>query len=272
MIRIADPDDPRIAVYRNVRDRDLQGREGGFMAEGEVVLRALLSRGSRFRAASVLLSETRAQALASWIAEASPPHLPVFVAEDRVLDEIAGFPIHRGVLAAGIRPPAEDPDEIFPPAERAAIALGLVGIANHDNVGGIFRNAAAFGVSAVLLDAGSCDPLYRKAIRVSVGASLLVPFARSGTPVDTVARFRRADFEVFALSPSGREDIGSFTWPARTALLVGAEGPGLPDEVLAGVRTVSIRMAAGFDSLNVATASGVALHSVRGNGADRGGD
>ena len=261
MIRIVDPDDPRIAIYRNVRDRDLQGRAGCFLAEGEVVLRVLLSGASRFRAASVLLSDTRADALAAWLA-ATAPDLPAFVADDGLLEAIAGFPIHRGVLAAGLRQDARDADAVLAAPEGAAVALGLVGIANHDNTGGLFRNAAAFGASAVLLDNACCDPLYRKAIRVSVGACLTVPFAKGGSPGEIVARLRWAEFEVFALSPSGREELGTFAWPARTALLVGAEGAGLPTDILARVRTVAIRMANGFDSLNVATASGIALHSI----------
>ncbi|NNC01106.1 RNA methyltransferase, partial [Corallococcus exiguus] len=123
-----------------------------------------------------------------------------------------------------------------------ALVVGLVGLANHDNVGGIFRNAAAFGVDAILLDEQTCDPLYRKAIRVSVGGALVVPFARIGSPSMMVDMLRASGFEVMALSPSGRETLGSVRRAARTALLLGAEGPGLPSELLADSRTIAIPM------------------------------
>jgi tRNA G18 (ribose-2'-O)-methylase SpoU len=128
-------------------------------------------------------------------------------------------------------------------------------------MGGLFRNAAAFGVDAVLLDAICCDPLYRKAIRVSVGGVLTVPFATvDGDMVETLLRH---GLEPVALSPSGETPLHSFTPPSRAALLLGAEGPGLPAETLARCRTVSIPMAGSFDSLNVATTSGIALHHLR---------
>jgi tRNA G18 (ribose-2'-O)-methylase SpoU len=123
---------------------------------------------------------------------------------------------------------------------------------------------AAFGTDAILLDRGSCDPLYRKAIRVSVGASLIVPFARGGTGGDLVDALLAAGFTVMALSPGGAEPLESCRRGRRMALLLGAEGPGLPPEILARARSVRIPMAPGFDSLNVATASGIALHHLLG--------
>jgi tRNA G18 (ribose-2'-O)-methylase SpoU len=114
----------------------------------------------------------------------------------------------------------------------------------------------------VLLDETSCDPLYRKAIRVSVGAALITPFSRGGTADDLVGALEEAGFEVVALSPAGAESLGSYRRAPRTALLLGAEGPGLSPALLARTRTVRIPMADGFDSLNVATASGIALHHV----------
>jgi tRNA G18 (ribose-2'-O)-methylase SpoU len=143
-----------------------------------------------------------------------------------------------------------------------ALVVGLVGIANHDNMGGLFRNAAAFGADAVVLDAGCCDPLYRKAIRVSVGAALTTPFARGGEAPDLVAALETAGFSVVALSPSGATLLSEFEPAPRTAVLFGAEGPGLPASVMARARTVRIEMAGGFDSLNVATASGIVLHRL----------
>ena len=262
MIRVDDPDDPRIEHYRAVRDRDIAGRVGRFVAEGDVVVRALLGPGSRFRPESLLLSKSRAPALSPLI-ERLPPDIPVFVADGHVMDAIVGFHIHRGVLAIGLRGPDPDIDVLLAGLPARATVLGLVGLSNHDNVGGAFRNAAAFGASAVVLDGGSCDPLYRKATRVSVGASLLVPFARARTPSDLVGALAGSGFTSFALSPSGSTPLERVAWPSRTALLAGAEGAGLPNEILARVQGVRIGMAEGFDSLNVATASAVALHALR---------
>jgi tRNA G18 (ribose-2'-O)-methylase SpoU len=140
--------------------------------------------------------------------------------------------------------------------------LALVGVANHDNMGGLFRNAAAFGADAVLLDATCCDPLYRKAIRVSVGAALKVPFARLPPDEDIVAVLERAGFTPLALTPGGFERLPALARPDRVALLLGAEGPGLPANIMARARRVTIPMAAGWDSLNVAAASAIALHEL----------
>lgn len=262
MIPIDDPDDPRIEPYRNVRDRDLRGRADAFVAEGEVVLRVLLSPRSQFQPDSVLLSEVRAVALGR-VVEAAAPGVPVYVAPARIMDAIVGFPIHRGVLALARRGEPAVLGDLLSTPTGPALALGLIGISNHDNVGGAFRNAAAFGASAVLLDGASCDPLYRKGIRVSVGAALTVPFWRGGSAGHLTDALGDAGFGLFALSPSGALDIACVDWPARTALLVGAEGPGLPRAVLDRIPTVTIPMAAGHDSLNVATATGVALHTIR---------
>jgi tRNA G18 (ribose-2'-O)-methylase SpoU len=259
-IPISDPDDPRIEAYRAVRERDLAGREHRFVAEGEVVLRMLL-RQSRFMVESVLLGENRVQGLSEALA-ALPSETPVYVAGRAVMDAIVGFPIHRGVLAIARRAPLRPVEELLAALASESLVVGLVGLANHDNVGGIFRNAAAFGADAVLIDAETCDPLYRKAIRVSVGGVLVVPFTRVPSAAAMVQALRRADFEVISLTPSGRETLSGLRRPPRAALLLGAEGPGLPAAVLDQTRTVSIPMRSGFDSLNVATTSGIALHHL----------
>lgn len=261
VVAIVSPDDPRVAAYREVRERDLAGRDGLFVAEGEVVLRMLLSGRSRFGPVSILLAESRIAPLAGLLADV-PDAVPVMVAPPAVMARIAGFPIHRGVLAIGSRGAPSAPADVLAAAPGPALALGLVGLANHDNVGGAFRNAAAFGADAVLLDPATCDPLYRKAIRVSVGASLTVPFARAGTDTALVDALEAAGFTVFALAPGGRESLHELAWPERSAVLLGAEGPGLPAAILRRVRTLRIPMAAGFDSLNVATAAGIALHAA----------
>lgn len=252
IVRIDDPADPRIADYRDVRERDLQ-RGGGFMAEGEVVLRKAVHGRHALR--SLLLAEERVGALADVIA-ALPETIPVHVACQAVMDGIVGFHIHRGVLAHGERGKEPDPAALLAGTDLVVV---LYGVANADNMGGVFRNAAAFGAGAVLLDQTCCDPLYRKAIRTSVGASLLVPFARVADPL---AALERAGFTAIALSPSGVEALHDLKRPRRAALVLGTEGPGLPDAVMARCRTVSIPMAGGFDSLNLATTSGIALHQL----------
>lgn len=261
VVQIVSHDDPRIAAYREVRERDLAGRERLFVAEGEIVLRMLLSGRSRFRPISVLLAENRVAGLADCLATLPGP-VPVLVAPSAIMERIVGFPIHRGILAIGHRGPAMAPVDVLPPASARSIVVGLVGLANHDNVGGVFRNAAAFGVDAILLDGATCDPLYRKAIRVSVGASLAVPFARAGTDATLVDALEASGFTVFALAPGGREGLHGLDWPQRSAILLGAEGPGLPAAILGRTRPLRIPMTAGFDSLNVATASGIALHAA----------
>ena len=258
---IDDPADPRIEPYRDVRERDLVGRQGRFMAEGEVVLRGLV-RSPRHRAVSALIAGKRAAALQPLL-DALPPETPVYLAAQPVLDSVAGFHLHRGVLALGERADPPDPDALLAGLPARALVVAMVGIGNHDNVGGVFRNAAAFAADAVLLDAACCDPLYRKAIRVSVGAALAVPYARLPPGEDLASLLERHGFALLALSPAGAEPLAGVRRPARAALLLGAEGPGLPQPLLARSRRVAIPMTEGFDSLNVAVAAGVALHHLR---------
>jgi tRNA G18 (ribose-2'-O)-methylase SpoU len=261
IIPIADPDDPRIEPYGQVRERDLVGRRGEFIAEGEVVLNVLLGAESRSRASSLLIAEKRIERLAPLI-ERLPAEVPVYAAGQAVMDAIVGFHIHRGIMAHGLRPPDPGATALLADLPPRALVLVLFGISNHDNMGGLFRNAAAFGADAVLLDAACCDPLYRKAIRVSVGAALKVPFARLATDEDPLDLLERAGFTALALSPGGAEPLAGVRRPDRAAVLMGAEGAGLPAEVLQGARTLAIPMAAGWDSLNVAAASAIVLHAL----------
>lgn len=237
----------------------------GFIAEGEVVVRVLAGSGPH-GVQSLLLAEKRVAALGDVI-EALPAETPVYVAAQAVMDAVVGFPIHRGVLALGRRAPERGVEALLAALGPGALVVGLVGVSNHDNVGGVFRNAAAFGADAVLLDAACCDPLYRKAIRVSTGSALRIPFARLATGEDMVGRLAAAGFETLALSPAGRETLAEVVPTGRTAVLLGAEGEGLPDAVLARCRTVRIPMAAAVDSLNLATTSGIVLHHVRAAGS-----
>jgi tRNA G18 (ribose-2'-O)-methylase SpoU len=261
IIHIADPADPRIEAYRDIKERDLVGRQGRFVAEGEVVLRTAI-RSGRHPLESVLLTEGRVESLADALA-GLPGDIPIYSAPQAILDGIVGFRLHRGILAIGSQGEMRTADELLSAMPDHAQVVVVMGVSNHDNVGGIFRNAAAFGVDAVLLDDTCCDPYYRKAIRVSVGATLIVPFARLGRGEDPVGLLDRHGFEAVALSPSGAGRLSDYAPAARTGLILGAEGPGLPGEVLAKAHTVGIPMATGFDSLNVATTSGIALHHLR---------
>lgn len=260
IIAINDPDDPRTAVYRNIRERDLVGRKGLFVAEGEVVLRILV-RQNRHKVVSLFLAEKRVAAL-SPLLEELPNDTPVFAATQAAMDAVVGFPLHRGILAIGRRASEPAPAILLGNEKKNRLLLALFGIANHDNMGGIFRNAAAFGVDGVLLDATSCDPLYRKALRVGVGAPLLVPFARLSPDEDILRLAEQAGFAAIALSPGGEIRLSDLPRRDRTLLLLGAEGPGLTPALLQHTTTVRIPMASGFDSLNVATTSGIVLHHL----------
>jgi tRNA G18 (ribose-2'-O)-methylase SpoU len=257
-IRIDDPRDPRVAAYLDIRERDLVGRQGRFVAEGKVVLDLLLS-SVRFRAESALVLENRLAGLGDILSKA-PADLPVYVVAGAVMDAIAGFHLHRGILAIGRKGQPQSAEELLDAMPDRALVVVLVGIANHDNMGSIFRNAAAFGADAVFLDATCCDPLYRKAIRVSVGAALQIPFASFADTAAFTAALEQRNFGQFALSPRGRTDISEAKRTDRLALYLGTEGEGLPETLLTRLHTVRISMARGFDSLNVAAASAIALH------------
>ena len=261
VIPIDDPSDARVAAFRDIRERDLTGRQGLFVAEGEVVLRVLASPASLCRPVAVLLAEKRIPALAEVIA-ALPPETPVHSAPQAVLDGVAGFHLHRGILALGEKPTPRPLAELLAGMDRDAVVVVACGIGNHDNMGGVFRAAAAFGAAAVLLDDRSCDPFYRKAIRVSVGAVLRTPLMAGLSALTMVEQAEAYGYVPLALTPGDGPDLLELEPPARSLVLLGAEGPGLSPEVLARARPVRIPMASGFDSLNVAATSAIVLHHL----------
>ncbi len=276
---VADLADPRLADYRNLKDAELLLRRDRFIVEGRGNLRVLLAR-TALRPDSLLLSEAAFAALAAELGAlaaelealgaARIAGIPVFVAKQAVLDAIVGFRVHRGALAVCRRPPPLDPRSLA----QAVLAGGrsprvvvLEGVRDADNVGGIFRAAMAFGARAVFLCGRSCDPLYRKAIRTSMGGSLCVPFARGDETGPLLDVLRTAGFGVLAFDPKppgsalGGADI---RLDAPLALIFGTEGEGLSAAALAGAtRRVRIEMAPGVDSLNVATAAAIGLHALR---------
>jgi tRNA G18 (ribose-2'-O)-methylase SpoU len=263
-IRITDAADPRIAEFRDIRERDLVGRGGGFIAEGTVVLRMLArahAENGGITAEKILLLENRVAGLADLLGEFAAD-VPVYVADAGVLDAIAGFHLHRGVLARGRRAAAPSARQLLDTCSEPALVIVACGISNHDNIGSIFRNAAAFGAQAVLLDETSCDPLYRKALRVSVGAVLSVPYARGGSALSLLETLDEKGFAVWGLSPQGESDIRDIPADRRIALVTGTEGEGLPEDILSRFRNARIPQMPGLDSLNAATATGIALYEI----------
>mmetsp|Transcript_16423 Transcript_16423/g.51573 ORF Transcript_16423/g.51573 Transcript_16423/m.51573 type:complete len:338 (-) Transcript_16423:110-1123(-) len=285
--RVTQEDDAAVNDFRNLKDRDWARKdEGLFVVEGEMCVRNLLMHG-RFPVHSVLLSERRAAAMGDLLRSAAciDSGTNVLVAPQRIMDSIVGFAMQRGVLAIGRRqrqaasaaevlqaltssasPSLPSSPSIAAPASSVQRVVMAEHICNHDNVGALFRNAAALGASAVLFDGASVDPLYRKALRVSGGHVLAMPWCRAGTGPGLVRAAQAAGFTVAALTPA-KDAVDISRWwprPRRIAVLVGGEGPGLEEETqaLADVR-LQIPMAASVDSLNVATAAAVALSELR---------
>ncbi len=271
-IRIESIEDPRVAVFRDLRDKDLRRQHGGlFIAESEMVVRQLLRTPARLH--SLLVVEKRMHRLTDLLA-ALPAELPVYRATQRVAEAIAGLHIHRGVLAAGYRPtPQEERLETALGHLRGRRRVSLViaeGLSDVDNMGSLFRNAAAFGADGILLDPSCCDPLYRKAIRTSVGHALSLPFARSHDWPADLHRLRR-DWGLSLVAAETHPDARP-VWQApaspRLGILVGAEGPGLSPEALAACDAVcEIPMQAEAASLNVAAATAVMLYELLGRRA-----
>ena len=263
LVPVDDVDDGRLIDYRTVSDPLLLRERGVFVAESRLVVRELLAH-PRFETRSLLVTEAALESLGDLL-EARDDDLPIYVGGRQFLHRIAGFDVHRGCLALGIRP-ARSADVSLSqlPAARRVVVLEDVG--NPDNIGGIFRNALAFGAECVLLSPRCCDPLYRKAIRVSIGATLRLSFAYIDDWPEGLDRLRAAGLTLVALTPeTTATDIAELAshQPQRVALLLGTEGPGLSGaaKARADVR-VRIPLAPGTDSLNVATAAGIALHRL----------
>ena len=258
--RLSSADDPRVAEYRSVPDAKLVRERGLFVAEGRFVVRRLIEDG-RYRIRSLLLSDAGLRSLEPLI-NGVDASIYVCAADDFL--GITGYNIHRGCLALAERPLPSSAADVLAAAGKAIV---LEAIANPDNVGGVFRNAAAFGVEAVLLSPACCDPLYRKAIRTSMAATLRVPYATLDDWPGTLSDLRRLGFTIVALTPrQPSEDLEEFArrhGSGRLALLVGSEGSGLSPEAdrLADHR-VRIPISAQVDSLNVAVAAGIAMYRL----------
>ena len=255
LIRIESPADPRVAAYRDIRERDLVGRDGMFIAEGKFILETLFTR-SRFAPVSAFILEDRLDGLGEVLGRA-PDGFPVHVTSRSVMDAIAGFPVHRGVLALG----RADATSGLPSIARG---IGvLVNIANPDNVGAIFRNAAGLGLDGLVLDQRTCSPLYRKAIRVSMGASLVLPFEIAPDIEDWIERKRQSGFRAYALTPSAPHALEEVHLGERSLFLFGEEAHGLDAGIMDLCEQISIPMAHGTDSLNVAASSAIVFDAWR---------
>jgi tRNA G18 (ribose-2'-O)-methylase SpoU len=268
---ITDPEDERISDYRALTDVELRTRweppHGLFIAEGELVLRRAIRSGYMLR--SVLVDEKRVRQVRDLLDGAAP----VFAGSQRVLDSIAGFHVHRGVLASFRRKPLPEAADLLATARRLVI---LEDLNNHTNIGAIFRGAAALGMDAVLLSPTCADPLYRRSVRVSMGEVFAVPYAKLEPWPDALTVVRERGFSVLALTPTADAVPLHRIRPAlreRPALLFGAEGSGLSEAALAASDArVVIPMRAGVDSLNVAAAAAVAFWElVREDSPDLGG-
>jgi len=259
--RISRADDPRLATFRGVRDPELVRARGQFIAEGRLVVQRVIEH-ERVRVHTVLVNEAALAQLEPVLAKASAD-TAVFVCAPTVFVELTGHDIHRGCLALADRPSELTLDEAIRTANTIVV---LEQVANADNVGAVFRHAAAFGCGAVVLSPGCCDPLYRKAIRTSMGAVLHVPCAMASPWPAALAHIRQAGFAIALLTPRGEAlalDAFVHARPTRVALVAGAEGTGLSAEAESHADArVRIPISDDVDSLNVATAVAIALYEL----------
>lgn len=269
VIPISNVSDRRLDDYRGVRDGAWLRERGLFIAEGRFILRTLLDPPDaplppRFDLRSVLLSEPARDELADALVRA-PSNLPVYVCSRETIEAVAGFDVHRGCLGAGAVGEPLDWHALLDP--RPARVLVLDELTNHDNVGGVFRSAHAFGFTPVLLHQRCADPLYRKSIRVSMGSVLRVPSARTPDWPTLLDRFDAIGYQTVALTPDADAPMiqNVSETPERLALIVGSEGPGLPTSVLQRVTTrARILMTPGIDSLNTVVAASIAMQRFAG--------
>jgi tRNA G18 (ribose-2'-O)-methylase SpoU len=262
-VRVDGPDDPRLALYRELREPGRLRRLGLFAVESRLLVRRLLT-GGRFHVRSVLVTDAMLADLAPLLAAA--PHVEVLLADHPTMRATVGYNFHRGCTALAERPAGTTLDAVLGASPRLVVVGDQV--SDPDNVGAILRNAWAFGADAVFLGPGSADPFSRKAIRVSAGGALVLPIVALGDLLADLAHLRAAGFAIVALVATpdavplgalGRERPR----PARVALLAGNEGEGLsPVARAAADLAVTIPMRPGVDSLNVAVATGIALHHL----------
>ncbi|MEU7941557.1 TrmH family RNA methyltransferase [Microbispora bryophytorum] len=264
VISVDDAADPRLSDYVRLRDVDLrksvESERGLFVAEGEKVIRRAIGAGHPVR--SVLTTAKWLDALADVVGEAT-----VFVVSDRVMEGITGFQVHRGALAAMERTPLPSVGELL--ADAGSRILVLEDLVDHGNVGAIFRCAAALGVGAIVLSPRCADPLYRRAVKVSMGAVFAIPYARMTDWHGGLAELRAAGFRLLALTPDqSAVPLDKAPLSGRVALMLGSEGDGLSSHWLheadqpVCIPMSPLAMDLGVDSLNVVAAAAVACHGL----------
>jgi tRNA G18 (ribose-2'-O)-methylase SpoU len=272
LITLSDPADPRVREYRALKEGDLSrgiddsAPHGAFICEGALVAQHLLE--SSYPCRSFLIARSKVESHRKLL-DRAPAGTPVYVAEDSVLHEVVGFKFHRGLLGSGIRPAPLSQEQVGAQIKAAAALVVLEDLTNLDNMGGLFRCVSALAPegTVIVLSPQSVDPLYRKAIRVSMGHSLRIPFVTLSPWEDATARLRREGFELIALTPdSGAEalaEVSSGHSQRKLALALGSEGPGLSPLMLAAAdRRVRIAQRPGVDSLNVMVAGAIAMSAL----------
>ena len=261
VIDVADPTDPRLDDFRDLnsidRRPDLPTGKGLVIAEGVLVVQRMLA--SRFTARALLGTDRRLGELA---ADLDGLDAPFYRVTAEVMADVVGFHLNRGVLASASRPAELTVPQVI---DGATTVVVLEGVNDHENLGSVFRNAAGLGVDAVVFGSGCADPLYRRAVRVSMGHALLVPFAKANDWPADLKLLREADFRVLAMTPDptapSLADAMTGLSGQRVAILVGAEGPGLQEHTMrSSDLRVRIPMSRGTDSLNVATAAALAFY------------
>jgi tRNA G18 (ribose-2'-O)-methylase SpoU len=265
-VRVTDPADPRLADYVALTDvalrRRLEPEHGLYVAESEKVIRRALAAGHRPR--SYLMAERWLTDLADLVDDAERDGVPVYVGEHDVVERLTGFHLHRGALASMARPALPAPATVLEGARRVLV---LEDVVDHTNVGAVFRSAAALGMDAVLVTPRCADPLYRRSIRVSMGTVFQVPWTRIDPWPGGVEALHALGFTVAALALAPEAvSLAALAAdpPDRLALVLGTEGDGLANRTLAAVDlVVTIPMAGGVDSLNVAAAGAVAAWALR---------
>jgi tRNA G18 (ribose-2'-O)-methylase SpoU len=264
VMTVTDPADARLADYRDLTDvalrRVLEPRGGLYIAESAKVIARALAAGHRPR--SVLVQEKWLPDVAALLAD-RPADVPVYVVAAQIAESVTGYAVHRGALAAMHRPVMPPVAEVVADARTVVV---LEGIVDHTNVGAAFRSAAALGADAVLVSPRSGDPLYRRSVRVSMGTVFQVPWTRLPEWPQARGMLHDAGFHIAALALAEDTvplDVFAADRPERVALLLGAEGDGLSRRALQAADTiVTIPMAGGVDSLNVAAAGAVALWAL----------
>jgi tRNA G18 (ribose-2'-O)-methylase SpoU len=271
VIDVADPADPRLDDFRDLnsvdRRPDLPSGKGLVIAEGVLVVQRMLV--SRFRSRALLGTDRRLGELADDLAGVDAPYYRV---DADVMAQVVGFHLNRGVLASASRPPELTVQQVIDGARTVAV---LEGVNDHENLGSIFRNAAGLGVDGVVFGLGCADPLYRRAVRVSMGHVLLVPYAWTAAWPDDLQIMRDNGFRLLAMTPdpAARTLLDAMTETAeqKVAILVGAEGPGLTEGAMrASDMRVRVPMSRGTDSLNVATAAALAFYDRSNRRRNRG--